>query len=53
MDQYRPCFKAADLPGLNRPITRNEYREAIRLAEVAGLHRLEIRGARWTWIATE
>ncbi len=41
MDQYRPCFKAADIPELNRPITRSEYREAIRLAEVAGLHRFE------------
>ena len=40
MDQYRPCFRASDLPELNRPITRNEYREAIRVAEVAGLHRL-------------
>jgi putative pyruvate formate lyase activating enzyme len=41
MDQYRPCFKAYDIPELNRPITRHEYREAIRLAEVAGLHRIE------------
>src|SRR5512139_561247 len=38
MDQYRPCFRASDLPELNRPITLNEYREAIRVAEVAGLH---------------
>ena len=53
MDQYRPCFKAGNIPDLNRPITRNEYREAIRLAEVAGLHRLEGRGARWFWVATE
>ncbi len=41
MDQYRPCFKAADILELNRPITRNEFREALRLAEVAGLHRIE------------
>lgn len=53
MDQYRPCFKAGDLPDLNRPISRNEYREAIRLAEVAGLQRLERRGARWFVVATE
>jgi putative pyruvate formate lyase activating enzyme len=53
MDQYRPCFKAGDLPDLNRPITRNEYREAIRLAEVGGLQRLERRGARWFVVATE
>ena len=53
MDQYRPCFKAGSIPDLNRPISRNEYRDAIRLAEVAGLHRLEGHGARWFWIATE
>jgi putative pyruvate formate lyase activating enzyme len=53
MDQYRPCFKAGNFPDLNRRISRNEYREAIRLAEVAGLHRQERRGARWVWIATE
>jgi putative pyruvate formate lyase activating enzyme len=41
MEQYRPCFRAQDIPDLNRPITRNEYREALRLAEVAGLDRLE------------
>jgi len=52
MDQYRSCFKAGHIPELNRPITRDEYREAIRLAEVAGLRRLEGRGARWTRIAT-
>jgi putative pyruvate formate lyase activating enzyme len=41
MDQYRPCFKASAIPGLDCAISRNEYREALRLAEVAGLHRLE------------
>jgi len=45
MDQYRPCFNACDIRELNRPITRNEYREAIRLAEVAGLCRIEGRAA--------
>jgi putative pyruvate formate lyase activating enzyme len=53
MDQYRPCFKAGNIRELNRPVSRNEYREAIRLAEVVGLHRLERRGARWVWAATE
>jgi putative pyruvate formate lyase activating enzyme len=53
MDQYRPCFKAGYMPDLNRPISRNEYREAIRLAEVAGLHRLAWRGPRWFLAATE
>jgi len=41
MDQYRPCYKAFEIPDLDRAITRSEYREAVRLAEVAGLHRLE------------
>jgi putative pyruvate formate lyase activating enzyme len=53
MDQYRPCFKAGNMPDLNRPISRNEYREAIRFAEVAGLHRLAWRGSRWFLAATE
>jgi putative pyruvate formate lyase activating enzyme len=53
MDQYRPCFKAGSFPDLNRPISRNEYREAMRLAEVAGLHRLAWRGPRWFLAATE
>jgi putative pyruvate formate lyase activating enzyme len=35
MDQYRPCFNAFDIPALNRPVTRNEYRDAIRLADAA------------------
>jgi putative pyruvate formate lyase activating enzyme len=41
MDQYRPCYKAFEIPALGRPITGSEFREAVRLAEVAGLHRLE------------
>jgi putative pyruvate formate lyase activating enzyme len=50
MDQYRPCFKACDIPELNRPITRHEYREAIRLAEVAGLYRIEGRASVRQWM---
>jgi len=41
MEQYRPCYKAIEIPHFGRPITGSEYREAVRLAEVAGLHRLE------------
>jgi putative pyruvate formate lyase activating enzyme len=44
MDQYRPCYKAFEIPDLGRAITGREYREAVRLAEVAGLDRLETRG---------
>ncbi len=43
MAQYRPCYKASEYPALNRSITREEYREAVRLAHTAGLHRLDER----------
>lgn len=41
MAQYRPCYRARDIPELNRRITPAEYAEAIRLAREAGLHRLD------------
>jgi putative pyruvate formate lyase activating enzyme len=41
MDQYRPCYKAFEIPNLDRAVTGSEYRDAVRLAEVAALHRLE------------
>ncbi|MEJ2253895.1 MAG: radical SAM protein [Nitrospirota bacterium] len=40
MDQYQPCFRAFAHPPLDRRITGEEYREALRLAEKYGLHRL-------------
>jgi putative pyruvate formate lyase activating enzyme len=43
MDQYRPCYQADTLPPLDRRITPDEYREAVRLAHEAGLHRLDER----------
>lgn len=43
MDQYRPAYKAHEYPALARPITREEYREAVQLARAAGLHRLDER----------
>jgi putative pyruvate formate lyase activating enzyme len=43
MDQYRPCYKANELPPLNRSITRAEYQEALRQAHAAGLHRFDRR----------
>lgn len=33
MDQYRPCFKAANFSEINRMITMDEYHEAIRIAQ--------------------
>lgn len=41
MNQYRPGYMAADNPDLARPITEEEFSEAIRLAKAAGLRRLE------------
>ncbi|UCF60936.1 MAG: radical SAM protein [Anaerolineaceae bacterium] len=43
MDQYRPCYKAHKYPPLNRRLTSDEYREAIKMAEDAGLTRLDER----------
>jgi putative pyruvate formate lyase activating enzyme len=43
MDQYRPCYKANELPPLNRSITRAEYQEAVQQARAAGLHRFDKR----------
>jgi uncharacterized Fe-S radical SAM superfamily protein PflX len=50
MQQYRPCYLAHELPGLDRRITNREYSEAVRLAQDAGL-RLDERRPRliWSW----
>jgi len=37
MSQYRPCYMAFSYPEIARGITVNEYRDAIRWAEEAGL----------------
>ncbi|HEY68244.1 MAG: radical SAM protein [Chloroflexi bacterium] len=47
MDQYRPCYKAAQLPPLDRPITRAEWERAVREAREAGLHRFDKREPRF------
>lgn len=43
MAQYRPAWRASHCPELNRPITRDEYREAVQAALDAGLQRLDRR----------
>jgi len=47
MDQYRPEYNVrryrSQYPKLARPVTRQEYDEAVRLAREAGLHRLDRR----------
>ena len=46
MAQYRPCHRASGDPALDRRITAEEYQDALRLAERAGLHRLDDRRIR-------
>ena len=41
MAQYHPCYKAFDIPLLERPISRQEFQEALDWAQQQGLHRLD------------
>lgn len=41
MAQYHPCYKAVQIPGLDRRISSAEFREALSLARRAGLNRLD------------
>lgn len=41
MDQYRPCGRASSCPPIDRRLSSEEYREALKMAEDAGLHRLD------------
>jgi putative pyruvate formate lyase activating enzyme len=51
MDQYRPCYKAHEFEEVNRRTTSAEHAEAVRLAQEAGLHRLDERRAKFfLWI---
>ena len=45
MAQYRPEYQVSDskYPEINRPLTLDEYREALRIAEEVGLWRLDER----------
>lgn len=47
MSQYRPMYKASQYQEINRRITRQEYTEAVRYAQNAGLTNLEIQGYYW------
>jgi putative pyruvate formate lyase activating enzyme len=49
MQQYRPCYRAHELPPLDRPITNQEYAKAVQMAREAGL-RLDERRARLVWL---
>lgn len=41
MDQYRPCGEANNYPEIDRPITTEEYLEAVKTARSFGLHRFD------------
>lgn len=41
MAQYRPCFKAFDIPELSRSLSSQEFADALALARKNGLHRLD------------
>jgi putative pyruvate formate lyase activating enzyme len=41
MAQYRPCYHASDEPELVRPITSQEYDEAVAIAHRYGMNRLD------------
>jgi len=41
MAQYRPCYEALQLPGLERRISSAEFHEALSFAREAGLSRLD------------
>ena len=40
MSQYRPLHRAADQPLLRRPLTGDEYRQALELAEQLGFEEI-------------
>lgn len=46
MDQYRPSGLAHNYPPINRRITSTEYKEALKIAEEEGIHRLDVRERR-------
>jgi putative pyruvate formate lyase activating enzyme len=46
MDQYRPCYKANELPPLNLRLSRIEFNRALEQAREAGLHRFDKRESR-------
>jgi putative pyruvate formate lyase activating enzyme len=49
MDQYRPAYRADEFPDLDRPTTREEYREALAVAARHGLQRLDHRQPIEAW----
>jgi putative pyruvate formate lyase activating enzyme len=50
MDQYRPCYKATELPPLDRSSTRAECKQALQQARRAGLHRFDKREPNFLYV---
>jgi len=50
MGQYRPCYRARELPPLNRTSTPQEHTAAVELARQAGLHHLDQPRWRLRWL---
>jgi putative pyruvate formate lyase activating enzyme len=46
MDQYRPAYKARHNPPLDRPLTSEEFQRALKMAQDAGITRLDERHPR-------
>jgi len=44
MEQYRPLYKAKNFPPIDKPLSHEEYEQAVRFARQAGLKRLEQNG---------
>lgn len=49
MDQYYPAYQAHHYAELNRPITSQEYQQAVAIARQLGLRRLDQRQRRVFW----
>lgn len=43
MDQYRPCYRAEEFDEINRSLSTSEYKQAMKLARQAGLHRFDVK----------
>lgn len=41
MAQYRPCYQAPSVPGLERPLSLRDYHKATEQVRAAGLYRLD------------
>jgi len=47
MAQYRPAYRAGEVPAIARPLRSDEFRRALAAAREAGIARLDERSAAW------